>query len=331
MKTVKVDDSYFTDLWQRLFWESEFQHPLYQPWNTKFYDAFWPESVFVDCSFVIEEKKIPIIGLRVTYDEQPNGLRRLSFFGLPISYIENHNLPCSQVRGAKKALKIEWSNILQTYQADLVNYQDVADGGSLSFFGRHLLQYGALTEVYLTQIIDLSIAETELYGEIRKSYKSLINWGKRNLTLSVLDGETVTTEDIERFRLLHLHAAGMETRSRETWDLQHEMILHREAFAVLGELDDELVTAALFPYSQKFCYYGVSASNRDLFDKPLSHATMWKAIQYAKELGCRFFELGPQYYPKQNPEITQKELSISAFKHGFGGRTHIRLNIVWRR
>ncbi|GAF87128.1 unnamed protein product, partial [marine sediment metagenome] len=91
--------------------ESEFQHPLYQPWNTKYYDAFWSESVFIDCSFVIEEKKIPIIGLRITYDEQHNGLRRLSFFGLSILYVENPNVPSTQIRGARNALKVEWKTI----------------------------------------------------------------------------------------------------------------------------------------------------------------------------------------------------------------------------
>jgi lipid II:glycine glycyltransferase (peptidoglycan interpeptide bridge formation enzyme) len=107
------------------------------------------------------------------------------------------------------------------------------------------------------------------------------------------------------------------------------MISNKEAFAVLGDLDDELVTAALFPYSPKYCYYGVSASKRDLFSKPLSHVVMWKAIKNAKDLGCRFFELGPQYYPKQHPGATKKDFSISTFKHGFGGSTHVRLNIVW--
>jgi len=331
MKTVKVGDSNFTELWQRLFLESEFQYPLYQPWNIKYYDAFFRESVFVDCSFVIEEKGIPIIGLRVAYDELSNGTRKLSFFGLPILYVENPNVPPTQIRGARKAQKVEWQTILETYELDFINYRDFSNDALLSFFGQQLLDHGALASPYLTQIIDLSLPEMELYGEIRKSYKSLINWGRKNLVLTFLNSETMVPEDIERFRLLHFHASGRETRSLETWELQYEMIVHREAFAVLGELDDELVTASLFPYSAKYCYYGVSASNRDLFEKPLSHVIMWKAIQYAKEIGCRFFEVGQQYYPKQNSEITQKEFNISTFKHGFGGRTNTRLNIVWER
>jgi hypothetical protein len=329
MKAVRVGDSDFVDFWQQLFFKCEFQHPFYQPWNTKYYDALWPESRFVDHSFIIEEKKIPIMGVRVTYDEPPNGPQRLTYFGMPIMYVENHNIPPNQIRGAQKALKVEWESIFRAYQIDLVHYQDFAEGGQLSFLGRYLLNKGGLAVPHLTQIIDLSGTEAELYSGIRKSYKSLVNWGKKNLFLRVLDDESITPEDIESFRHLHFEASGRATRSRESWRVQYEMISNKEAFAVLGDLDDELVTAALFPYSSKYCYYGVSASKRDLFSKPLSHVVMWKAIKNAKDLGCRFFELGPQYYPKQHPGATKKDFSISTFKHGFGGSTHVRLNIVW--
>jgi len=331
MKIVRVDDSYFIDLWKLLFQESEVQDPLYQPSSSKFYDAFWSETVFVDCSFLIEEKGRPAVGLRVTHGDSVARPKSLSFFGMPMLYIENHKLPYSQIRGARKALKVEWNNIFHAYLPNFLSYRDIVEDGFLSFFGQLLLNMGSMAELYLTQAIDLSRPVPQLHGEIRKSYKSLINWGKRNLVLRLLNSETVEPEDIERFRLLHFNASGRATRSRETWDVQYEMILHKEAFAVFGELNNELVSASLFPYSQKCCTYGVSASNRDLFDKPLSHVIMWESMQYAKELGCRFFELGPQYYPKQHPEITEKEFGISTFKHGFGGRTHVFLDIVWER
>jgi lipid II:glycine glycyltransferase (peptidoglycan interpeptide bridge formation enzyme) len=137
---------------------------------------------------------------------------------------------------------------------------------------------------------------------------------------------------MEGFRLLHRQAAGRETRSRKTWDLEYEMVLQGEAFVVLAYLEQALVTAALFLYSPRYCYYGVSASNRDLFDKPLSHIVLWTAILHAKGLGCRFFEMGKQLYPGQgDPLPTQKELNISTFKRGFGGKTQIRLDVVWKR
>jgi len=67
-----------------------------------------------------------------------------------------------------------------------------------------------------------------------------------------------------------------------------------------------------------------------MFDKPLSHSLVWKAVEYAKENGCQFFEMGEQKFPGNfaEKEIDQKLIAISDFKAGFGGniKTFIDLN-----
>jgi hypothetical protein len=101
-----------------------------------------------------------------------------------------------------------------------------------------------------------------------------------------------------------------------------------EAFGVFAWMHDALVSAALFPYSKAHCFYGVSASRRDLFEKPLTHGVIWKALLHAKELGIRHFEMGEQLFPmapRQNP--SQKELGISFFKRAFGGESRVSLNV----
>ncbi|MBW1716352.1 MAG: hypothetical protein JRJ77_11120 [Deltaproteobacteria bacterium] len=260
------------------------------------------------------------------------GCQELSGFGLPILYLENEHIKLTQLRRANKLIKDEVERIMQTHSVTSLVYQDFLYRGRLSFLGRYLLSTGAQAAPYFTQIIDLSLSESDLYRQIRKSYKSLINWGMKNLVLLVKDMTNIAPQDIEDFRLLHFHAAGRKTRSQRTWDLQYEMIRHKEAFVIEGKLEGELVTAALFPYSTRYCFYGVSASKRELFSNPLSHAVIWRAMLYAKEQGCNFFELPEQHYPKQGtPVPTEKELSISTFKHGFGGETRVRLNMTWER
>ena len=160
----------------------------------------------------------------------------------------------------------------------------------------------------------------------------MINWGKGNLLIQLQDRDSIQKESIERFRQLHIQVSGQETRSQETWDLQYEMVRHGEAFLVLGELKGELVTAALFLLSPSSCFYGVSASNRALFDKPLSHVVLWNAILNAKNWGCSFFEMGKIDYPHQGvPVPNQKELSISTFKRGFGGQSQTQLDVIWQK
>ena len=107
------------------------------------------------------------------------------------------------------------------------------------------------------------------------------------------------------------------------------MVQAGEAFVVLGEWKDNLVSAGFFLVSKTNCYYGSSASRRDLFEKPLFHALMWTAILHAKNLGCHWFEVGEQLFPNHpiNKLPTKKELGISEFKAGFGGMTRMFLDL----
>ena len=166
-------------------------------------------------------------------------------------------------------------------------------------------------------------------SSIRRSYKSLINWGIRELHPRVYDAATITWELIDQFRQLHIRESGCETRSEESWRRQLDMVQAGEAFIVLGHLNGELVSSGLFMNSKINCYYGISASRRDLFDKPLFHAIMWTAILHAKELGCKWFEVGEQLYPNYSHENlpTKKELGISKFKSGFGGEIRMFLDL----
>ena len=134
-------------------------------------------------------------------------------------------------------------------------------------------------------------------------------------------------DDIIQCNKLHIEAAGIETRSYKTWELQYKQILNNELFVVTGKINSELVTFGFFPYNNKYCFYGVSASKRELFDKPLSHAIIWQAIEHAKQIGCKYFELGGHYYKNYDNDIDEKELNIGFFKRGFGGKTKVLFNI----
>ena len=73
----------------------------------------------------------------------------------------------------------------------------------------------------------------------------------------------------------------------------------------------------------------MSASRRDLFEKPMFHSLMWTAIQQAEKLDCCWFEFGEQLFlnhPSEKPP-TKKELGISKFKSGFGGEIRMFLDL----
>lgn len=327
MKLIRAADAAFNGLWERLFVEDELQFPLLTPSDVEYSKEYARDSKFEDISFIAEENGMPLMGVRAAVREYPDGRGEISGFGRPISYLEGKIPDAPQRDGAAGMVREELQKILQTHETAAALYVETRP--TLSPVGRLLLDAGGTATARFTQIIDLSVPETQLRSQIRKSYKSLLNWGTRNLALRVLDRTNVSVEAMEQFRQLHVEVAGRETRSQRSWGLQLEMIRQGEAFMVLGDLEGQLVTAALFIHSPKYCYYGVSASKRELFEKPLGHILLWTAIQQSKKIGCQFFELGEQFFPRHGaPPPTPKELNISGFKKGFGGETRIRVEIT---
>jgi FemAB family protein len=324
MNIVRAADASFSGLWKNLFLRDALQYPLLTPLDVEYQKEYARESKFEDFSFLAEENGAALMGVRLAAREFPDGKKELSGYGRPIVFLEAENLEPSQRDGAAGVIREELQNVLLANENVPVMFLE--HGSTLSPVGRLLLDRGARASAKFSQILNLTAPEAQLRSQIRKSYKSLINWGAKNLKLRLLNHSNITTEAMEQFRLLHIEVAGRETRSARSWELQLEMVRNNEAFVVLGDLDGALVTAALFVHSPKYCYYGVSASKRELFEKPLGHIVLWTAILEAKKIGCKFFELGEQYFPNHGAP-TPKELNISAFKKGFGGETVVRVEI----
>ena len=121
------------------------------------------------------------------------------------------------------------------------------------------------------------------------------------------------------FRKLHIKESQRETRSIRTWEKQFEAIKCGVAFCITAKLKGNLVSAAFFIISNKLCYYFSSASNRSLFEKPLNHSIIWKAILESKKRGALLFDIGATYFDENDKDLSNKEKNIVYFKEGFGG------------
>jgi hypothetical protein len=180
-----------------------------------------------------------------------------------------------------------------------------------------------------TAVVDLGLDAAAIKANLRKSYKSLVNWGLRNLELKVLDRERADKDAYLEFREFHRAVAGRSTRSDETWEIQFEMIRQGEAYAVLGYRDARLVSANLLQHSASEVYYGVGVYDRALMAQrvPLAHGPLFHAILHARSLGLRKFVLGDA------TETEDAKLgNIARFKRGFataiehGGWAQLRLS-----
>ncbi len=191
---------------------------------------------------------------------------------------------------------------------------------------RKIMDRGAtIQRVAHEMFVDLSMSMEDIKANLRKSYKSLLSMGDRLWQSSVF--ATVEHKVFDEFRQLHYQVSGRATRSVETWNIQEQAINSGDAFLVV--LRDEkgvMVGGGIFHISKTEGLYAVGVYDRNLFDKPLGHVVQIKAIEHMKTRGLRWHKLGERFYPGDNCNPTEKELSIAHFKEGFATHMFLRLH-----
>jgi hypothetical protein len=170
------------------------------------------------------------------------------------------------------------------------------------------------TEVAQESYIDLYQSADMLKMNVRKSYKSLINWGLSNLKTVLISKNNLDKILFDSFKNFHIQVAGRQTRSDYSWDLQYDAILNDDAFLLLGYLDDRLVSGAYIIYGSESAYYGVAVNDRQLMKQniPVGHSILYSSILNAKNIGIKTFKLGV-IDNKHEDKITQ----INMYKKGF--------------
>jgi hypothetical protein len=312
--------------WDRLLCNDRLQYPLGSASDQEYQRAYAPHVSYRDLSLIAALKDQPVAGLQITAHQSAHG-DKIGFYGRSALLRLNSKIEGVTLKSAQKALARAFETLCQSLQTPSLDFLEMPENGCLSEFAISLLNRGLSAVPVYKQVIDLTESEEELHRAIRRSNKSQINWGERTLTLTTYDHANVTLDTLERFRLLHLDVAGRQTRSVDSWQLQLRQIMENQAFMITGELDGNLVTASLFLHSAIYCYAGVGASVRAMFDKPLSHAVIWRSVLEAKRRGCRLYDLGERVdlHPKG---FSEKERSIADFKRGFGGVVQVQLRIT---
>ena len=185
-----------------------------------------------------------------------------------------------------------------------------------------LLREGFSDISWLSQVIDLSKPEDQLFREVRHGHRYDIERAAKIMTAEVFDRSNITREQFERYRLLHHKAAGRVTRPLSTFEMMHRWIQEGLAVLVSARLGDRDVGFALISTYKDGAYYSSSANDPDVNDLPIGHLLQWRAMQWLKAHGIRYYEIGVQLFASQpHTIVSKKEWNISNFKRGFGGVT----------
>ena len=198
--------------------------------------------------------------------------------------------------------------------------------GEISDVGQLCIARQAAPTLLMSAMADLTADEAALSRHVRKSYKSLINWGRRELTLRYVNAETPDRSLYDAFKDLHRVVAGRVTRSQASWDAAFDWIRWGHAELALGYMSDALVAGTMFRDGDRTTRYTTAAYDRSRFDKPISHWPVFDAMLRGKSRGCQLADLG------QVPafgSVDAKAYQIGQFKKGLTGRLASTIEWSW--
>ena len=190
----------------------------------------------------------------------------------------------------------------------------------------YLLEYNFIDTSTTNCLIDLKLEQNNLWKNLRKSYKALINSVLKNneYEILIINNKTPNSNEIHgEYKILHEKCAGV-TRGTETFDKQFEM-LQRGFASIIGlKYKDKFIGISYFLHFKNTVVY-MSGTDDPKYENskiPIYHVILWSAILYFKENNFDYFELSrPCGYNKINgfeDYLDEKQINISHFKRGMG-------------
>jgi hypothetical protein len=272
-----------------------------------------------DCSFVVCAGGVPAL---ICLCAPLNG--KLSFYGMPLRFVSRSDLDC-QVHHAVLQSAFQYLDKMAAarglHEILVIDEQrEIPSAIEEACYSR-----GGTKSPHCVAYVDLTAGPAAWRSALRKSSRSLINWGRRNLSIVYLNKENPDRALFDQYRAFHAEVAGRVTRGVDSWNVMYEWIIGGGGELILAFLEERLVAGSMFIDGTSTSIYASAVYDRTQFDKPLAHYPVWLGIERAHARGMERLELGP--VPAKGT-VPEKEYQIGYFKRGFA--THIETQTVWR-
>jgi hypothetical protein len=293
-------------------WGAFFRLPLTH-YGRAYYSAIRPDDAG-DSTFALEQD-----GRIVAMIECDSIGGDLGRFGFPIEVRVDSGLDYPARRKVVVEVMSEFKRLLkeQANPALSVRITDALDPDGLLL--GYLIAEGASCRQEMRAEIDLALDEQSLFDDLRKGHRQQVRWGEQNLIFSAVDAANPDRAAFETYRQFHIDVSGRVTRNAESWEAMFAAISAGHGDLMLGFLEGVLVSGTLILDGGGAAYYASGVYHRAHFDKPLGHASLYKAVLRSKTRGLRFFDVGE--LPDKQSETSEKEIKIGFFKRGFTNRT----------
>lgn len=204
--------------------------------------------------------------------------------------------------------------IAQRNNCSEIIIKDQLKCGMLSPLGAVLLNEKYQSEMIFEMIVSFDeFYENKYFTSIRKSYKSLVNWGEKNLDIKVINNSTLSRDDFLAFQLFHSKISGRKTRSDESWNIQYQMLEQGFGELILGYHNGALVAGSLFLDQHGKSIYATGVYERSLFEFGLSHYLLYYGICRSYARGTKIFSIGDFATNIEDSKL----YNIQFFKKGF--------------
>jgi len=294
-------------------------HPITGEFGRRYYPAVFGEARR-DESFAVMEQSEPLLLVLCTV-----GQGQLDYFGFPIKLFVSSGLAREKAVASISAAFAQFDDLMAQNETRGTVILDEESHGTLSVVGKECLNRKFSAALRLSAVCDLAEGERGIKRAVRKSYQSLINWGRRNLTMVFVNVGNADQRAFVQYQDFHHRIAGRSTRPQQSWDVMFESIASGIGELSLGFLSDgSLVSGTMIFDGASTAYYMSGVYDRDRFDLPLAHWPIWLAMTRSAERGMRIFDVGD--VPLEGA-ASKKECAIGYFKRGFA--TAICSNLAW--
>lgn len=188
-----------------------------------------------------------------------------------------------------------------------------------------LLEYGFIDSSTTDCLLNLTQSEQDLWKNLRKSYKGLINQTLKNkeFSIEIMNKENSNYSFHESYRNLHYKCAG-NTRNKETFDKQFEMLQNNLATIIGLKYKNNFIGFNYFYHHNKTIIYASGADDPEFENSkiPIYHTILWSAILFFKKRNFEYIEFsqpcGFNHINGFDDYLDEKQINISKFKRALG-------------
>ena len=291
------------------------EHPAYGEFARLYYPTVFGDAL-TESSFVVADAGGPVLLVQCSLQD---GV--LSHYGFPIRFTYRPGLDGGHIRKISSAA----FRHIEEMAANEAHISGGPADGFLSPVDRGCLDRGGQPRLRMRAEADLSLDEDALRRDVRDSYRSLINWGRKNLRLVHVNADNPDRGLLDDLGEFHAATAGRVVHGEATWRVLFDHIAQGGGEMCMGYTEDgTLVSGAMVIDEADVALYFLAVYDRERFDKPMGHWPLFDSMLRAKTRGRRYFDLG-EFVARG--AAGSKEYNIGFFKKGFTAR-HVT-ETVW--